>query len=64
MTQPKRIIHIKIPSEIDKKRFIEIANDVADLISSRTKNIEEKAFILKILVEGFQDTANAKIIIQ
>lgn len=60
----KSKIHIIIPSEADKKRFIEIANEVIDLIGSKTKNDEEKAFILKMLVESFQDTQKCKIQIQ
>lgn len=57
-------IHIIIPTEEDKERLTEICNMVIDLIESRTNNIEEKAFILKTIVEGFQDAAKAKIPIE
>lgn len=57
-------IHVIIPSEADKKRFIEIVNEIINLISAKTKNIEEKAFVLKMLVEGFQDSTKSKIPIQ
>ena len=60
--EPK--ISVMILSEVDKSKFKSIVNEVIDLIYSKTKNKEDIAYILKILVEGFQDETHSEIIIR
>ncbi len=51
----KQKVHVLILSDEDKERLIPIANECVDLID-RSKNIEEKAFLLKTLMEAFEES--------
>lgn len=47
--------HVLMLSDEDKERLTSIANNTIDFIGLGTNKIEEQAFILKMLVESFQD---------
>lgn len=50
----KNKIHVLVLSDEDKERLTKIANKCIDVIDT-SKNIEEKAFILKTLMEAFEE---------
>ncbi|HEA46452.1 MAG TPA: hypothetical protein ENH99_01595 [Candidatus Pacearchaeota archaeon] len=48
-------IHILIPTKEDKERFAKITDRVISIFNETTKNLEEQAFLLKMLIESFED---------
>ena len=69
MWRPKRWLimseyqkfHIIILSKEDKLRLIDFSHKLIDVIEAKTKNKEEIAFLLKIMVESFEEINNCKI---
>jgi len=55
---PEEKCHILLLSNDDKKRLIKVTEGIIDKIQNDTQNIEEQAFILKILIETFEETKN------
>ncbi len=54
-------IHILVPTEKDKERLIKIADRIIDIVTATTKNLEEQAYLLKVLIESFEDTVKGYI---
>lgn len=52
-----------IPNQEEKDRLDFLCSQIIDLIHQRTRNIEEKAYTLKMLVESFQETSRKTIVI-
>jgi len=44
-----------------KKRMTGLCGEVIDLILSETNDLEEQAFVLKILMETFEETQNCVV---
>jgi len=47
-----------ILTDEDKKRLTKVCGDTIDFIDKQTNNLQEKAFILRILIESFEETQN------
>lgn len=56
----KKKMHVLILSDEDKKRLTIIVHKVITMIQV-TKNIEEQAFILRILMETFEESQNCTV---
>ncbi len=56
----KSVIHVLELSDDDKKRLAKIADKCIVTIDS-AKNVEEKAFLLRVLMEGFEEAHNCVI---
>jgi len=52
----KQKIHILMLTDEDKDRLTKIAKECIDLIGGSSKNVEEGAFILKVLMESFEES--------
>ena len=56
--QEKKKFHVLILSDKDKERLAKVA-DNARIEIDKAKNPEEKAFVLRILIESFEEVHNA-----
>lgn len=57
----KMEIHVLVPTTEQKKRLVELAGEIIDLMENKCSNDEEQAFILKMLVESFEYSRDCKI---
>ena len=48
-------INVIMLSKEDKSRLIIYAHDLIDIIEAKTKNKEEVAFLLKMLIESYEE---------
>lgn len=49
-------VEVMILDDEQKKRLTQVATNVIDVLEKETKNIPEKAFVLRVLMETFEET--------
>lgn len=60
MKEEKTKVHVLMLSDEDKERLTKIANQCIDIIDT-TNSVQEKAFILRVLLEGFEEAHNCVV---
>jgi len=53
--------HIMILDDKQKNRLTILGNEVIDLIEKKTNGIEEQAFLLRVLMESFEESQNCVV---